>query len=103
MKYARDRKITSSHTAEVLIEAFPWIKNATGKTILIKYGGAAMVDPRAAQRRDERYRHAEDHGRQSRYRSWWRCPAINKNMDKFGIDVEFKDGRALLLTKPWTL
>ena len=45
MKYARDRKITSSHTAEVLIEAFPWIKNATGKTILIKYGGAAMVDP----------------------------------------------------------
>ena len=46
MKYARDRKITSTHTAEVLIEAFPWIKNATGKTILIKYGGAAMVDPK---------------------------------------------------------
>ena len=45
MKYAKDRKITSSHTAEVLIEAFPWIKNATGKTVLIKYGGAAMVDP----------------------------------------------------------
>lgn len=39
------QKITSSHTAEVLIEAFPWIKNATGKTVLIKYGGAAMVDP----------------------------------------------------------
>ena len=45
MKYARDRKITSTHTAEVLIEAFPWIKTATGKTVLIKYGGAAMVDP----------------------------------------------------------
>ena len=26
MKYAKDRKITSSHTAEVLIEAFPYKK-----------------------------------------------------------------------------
>lgn len=34
----------SSRTAEVLIEAMPWIKNSTGKTIVIKYGGAAMVD-----------------------------------------------------------
>ncbi len=24
----------------------PWIKNCTGKTIVIKYGGAAMVDAR---------------------------------------------------------
>ena len=46
MKYAKDRKLTSSHTAEVLIEAFPYIKNQTGKTIVIKYGGAAMVDPK---------------------------------------------------------
>ncbi|MDR0347455.1 MAG: acetylglutamate kinase [Coriobacteriales bacterium] len=30
--------------AEVLIEALPWIKDATGKTVVIKYGGAAMVD-----------------------------------------------------------
>ncbi|MDR2196529.1 MAG: acetylglutamate kinase [Coriobacteriales bacterium] len=30
--------------AEVLIEALPWIKAATGKTVVIKYGGAAMVD-----------------------------------------------------------
>ena len=44
MKYAKDRKLTSSHTAEVLIESFPWIKNITGKTVVIKYGGAAMVD-----------------------------------------------------------
>ena len=36
MKYAKDRKLTSSHTAEVLIEAFPYIKNQTGKTIVIK-------------------------------------------------------------------
>ncbi|MDR2106824.1 MAG: acetylglutamate kinase [Coriobacteriales bacterium] len=31
--------------AEVLIEALPWIKEATGKTVVIKYGGAAMVAP----------------------------------------------------------
>jgi acetylglutamate kinase len=30
--------------AEVLIEALPWIKEATGKTVVIKYGGAAMID-----------------------------------------------------------
>ena len=34
----------SSLTGEVLTEAMPWIKNVTGKTIVIKYGGAAMVD-----------------------------------------------------------
>lgn len=34
----------SSLTAEVLAEAMPWIKNVTGKTIVIKYGGSAMVD-----------------------------------------------------------
>ena len=92
MKYARDRKITSSHTAEVLIEAFPWIKNATGKTVLIKYGGAAMVDPTL--------RHAvmSDivmlkimgvnpvivHGGGA---------AITSNMNRFGIEVEFKNGQ----------
>lgn len=34
----------SSITGEVLSEAMPWIKNVTGKTIVIKYGGAAMID-----------------------------------------------------------
>lgn len=34
----------SSITGDVLTEALPWIKNVTGKTVVIKYGGAAMVD-----------------------------------------------------------
>lgn len=34
----------SSITGEVLTEAMPWIKHVTGKTVVIKYGGAAMVD-----------------------------------------------------------
>ena len=48
MKYARDSKPSLSHeeTAQLLFEALPWIKNLTGKTVVIKYGGAAMVDER---------------------------------------------------------
>ena len=46
MKYARDRRpsISNEQTAQLLFEALPWIKNLTGKTIVIKYGGAAMID-----------------------------------------------------------
>ena len=47
MKYARDSRSTSrsdEETAQLLFEALPWIKNLTGKTVVIKYGGAAMVD-----------------------------------------------------------
>lgn len=92
MKYARDRKLTSTHTAEVLIEAFPWIKNATGKTILIKYGGAAMVDPelRNAVMSDivmlkiMGVNPVIVHGGGA---------DITANMNKFGIDVQFKDGQ----------
>ena len=31
--------------AETLTEALPWIKEAWGRTVVIKYGGAAMTDP----------------------------------------------------------
>ena len=31
--------------AEVLIEALPYIRDFEGKTVVIKYGGAAMLDP----------------------------------------------------------
>ncbi|MDR0501544.1 MAG: acetylglutamate kinase [Coriobacteriales bacterium] len=32
--------------AQLLIEALPWIKESTGKTVVVKYGGAAMTDAR---------------------------------------------------------
>ena len=46
MKFAKETNLreVSPETAEVLVEALPWIKNITGKTIVIKYGGSAMVD-----------------------------------------------------------
>ncbi len=31
--------------ANTLMEALPWIKHAWGRTVVIKYGGAAMTDP----------------------------------------------------------
>lgn len=44
MKYDHEHRPggVSSQTGEVLSEALPWIKNVTGKTVVIKYGGAAM-------------------------------------------------------------
>lgn len=42
-KQARPNGV-SPITGEVLIEAMPWIKNVTGKTVVVKYGGAAMID-----------------------------------------------------------
>ena len=47
MQFEKDRNNDTNkltQLAEVLIEALPWIKNVTGKTMVIKYGGAAMVD-----------------------------------------------------------
>ena len=43
MKYAKDTrpKGVANKAAEVLVEALPWIKNITGKTVVIKYGGSA--------------------------------------------------------------
>ncbi len=47
MEHAHNRTSTESlQQAKLLIEALPWIKEATGKTVVIKYGGAAMVDPK---------------------------------------------------------
>jgi acetylglutamate kinase len=31
--------------AEILTEALPWIKSMWGLTVVVKYGGAAMIDP----------------------------------------------------------
>lgn len=46
MKYAKDTRpqVVSNEMAEVLVKALPWIKNITGKTVVVKYGGSAMVD-----------------------------------------------------------
>ena len=79
-------------TGEVLSEAMPWIKNVTGKTIVIKYGGAAMVDEdlRAGVMADIvllkiiGVNPVIVHGGGK---------AISRAMDDAGIPVEFVDGQ----------
>lgn len=50
MKYAQQVRADgpSSTAGEILYEAMPWIKQVTGKTIVIKYGGSAMENPELA-------------------------------------------------------
>ena len=77
--------------AETLTEALPWIKQTWGKTVVIKYGGAAMTDHTL------REHVASDivlmklvginpvivHGG---------GPEISAYMDKLGMEVRFHDG-----------
>ena len=37
--------ITANDTARILIEALPYIRRFTGKTIVVKVGGLPMTDP----------------------------------------------------------
>ncbi len=80
------------HKAETLIEALPFIKNFYGKTIVIKYGGSAMVSE------DLKKTFALDiimmkyiginpvivHGG---------GPQIGKTLEMFGIQSKFVDGQ----------
>jgi acetylglutamate kinase len=76
--------------ANVLIEALPYIREFEGKTVVIKYGGAAMIDPAL------RHSTAEDivlmkyvgmnpvvvHGG---------GPAINRALERMGVATAFND------------
>lgn len=46
MKFARDLApaISNEELGQQLYETLPWVKSLTGKTVVIKYGGAAMVN-----------------------------------------------------------
>jgi acetylglutamate kinase len=39
------KKEAALNIAHVLTEALPYIQRFTGKTVVVKYGGNAMVDP----------------------------------------------------------
>lgn len=94
MKYAKDTRPegASIEAAEILVEALPWIKNITGKTVVIKYGGSAMVDEklRADVMSDivllkiVGVNPVIVHGGGS---------AISRAMDMLNLPVEFKDGQ----------
>nr|WP_221378090.1 acetylglutamate kinase [Actinoplanes polyasparticus] len=83
--------------AEVLIEALPWLERFHGSTIVIKYGGNAMIRPElqqafAADMAFLRYagiRPVVVHGG---------GPQISRMLDRFGIESEFRGG--LRVTTP---
>ena len=83
--------------AAVLTEALPWLEQFHGKTVVIKYGGNAMVDEGLKRAFAEdivflRYagvRPVVVHGG---------GPQISRMLDRLGIDSEFKGG--LRVTTP---
>ncbi|MBZ4017001.1 MULTISPECIES: acetylglutamate kinase [Streptomyces] len=91
------RKHTALPKARILIEALPWLTRHHGKTVVIKFGGNAMIDEelKAAFAQDVVFlRHAGlrpvvVHGG---------GPQISKQLATLGIESEFKAG--LRVTTP---
>ena len=38
-------EISSADKAKILVEALPYIQRYSGKTVVVKYGGNAMISP----------------------------------------------------------
>jgi acetylglutamate kinase len=87
-EYIRETEATR---VRILIEALPYIQKFAGRTVVIKYGGAAMKDPLLKDKviRDIVFlscvgvRPIIVHGG---------GPEINSWLDKLGIEPQFKDG-----------
>ncbi|WIM94650.1 acetylglutamate kinase [Actinoplanes oblitus] len=86
--------------AEILIEALPWLERFHGATIVVKYGGNAMIDP-ALQKafaadmvflRHVGIKPVVVHGG---------GPQINRMLKRVGIESEFRGG--LRVTTPETM
>jgi acetylglutamate kinase len=83
--------------AETLIESLPWLQKFHGKTVVVKFGGNAMVDA------DLQRAFAEDMA----YLRWIGIkpvvvhgggPQISARLEELGIESEFRDG--LRVTTP---
>ncbi|MGK5547311.1 acetylglutamate kinase [Streptomyces sp. URMC 127] len=91
------RKHTALPKARILIEALPWLTRHHGKTVVIKFGGNAMVDDelKAAFAQDVVFLHHAGlrpvvvHGG---------GPQISAQLDRLGLVSEFKAG--LRVTTP---
>ncbi|MQS06094.1 acetylglutamate kinase [Streptomyces alkaliphilus] len=97
---APTRRHTALPKARILIEALPWLTRHHGRTVVIKFGGNAMVDEelKAAFAQDVVFlRHAGlrpvvVHGG---------GPQINAQLDRLGLTSEFRAG--LRVTTPETM
>jgi acetylglutamate kinase len=92
--------VTPLEKAGVLIEALPWLERFHGATVVIKYGGNAMINPELQQAfaadmvflRYAGIRPVVVHGG---------GPQINRMLGKLGIESEFRGG--LRVTTPETM
>jgi acetylglutamate kinase len=83
--------VRSTEKAAVLVEALPWLKQFSGRTVVVKYGGHAMTSPelQAAFAEDVvflRYsgvRVVVVHGG---------GPQITEHLDRLGLESEFAGG-----------
>src|SRR4249919_4187555 len=83
--------ITVNETARILIEALPYIRRFTGKTIVVKVGGLPMTDPARAKSlaKDVLLLHSVGirpvlvHGG---------GPQIDAQMERAGLVPEFRNG-----------
>ncbi|MCX2729659.1 acetylglutamate kinase [Saccharopolyspora sp. NFXS83] len=95
-----DRLATAAEKASVLVEALPWLERFHGATVVIKYGGNAMVDDelKAAFAQDMVFLRLAGlhpvivHGG---------GPQITSMLDRLGMTGEFRGG--LRVTTPETL
>ncbi|GIF13330.1 acetylglutamate kinase [Actinoplanes teichomyceticus] len=86
--------------AEILVEALPWLERFHGSTIVIKYGGNAMIDPELQRAfaadmvflRLVGLKPVVVHGG---------GPQINRMLTRLGIESEFRGG--LRVTTPETM
>jgi acetylglutamate kinase len=92
--------VTAQKKAEILIEALPWLERFHGTTVVIKYGGNAMIDPelQAAFAADMVFlrlvgiKPVVVHGG---------GPQISRMLKRVGIESEFRGG--LRVTTPETM
>ncbi|MFH8795245.1 acetylglutamate kinase [Streptomyces sp. NPDC017941] len=91
------RKHTALPKAQILIEALPWLTRHRGKTVVIKFGGNAMVDHelKAAFAQDVVFLH---HAGLKPVVVHGGGPQISAQLDKQGLVSEFKAG--LRVTTP---
>ncbi|RRO17469.1 acetylglutamate kinase [Saccharopolyspora rhizosphaerae] len=95
-----DRLATAAEKASVLVEALPWLQRFNGATVVIKYGGNAMVDDelKVAFAQDMVFlrlaglRPVVVHGG---------GPQITSMLDRLGMEGEFRGG--LRVTSPETM
>lgn len=95
-----DRLATAAEKASVLVEALPWLQRFNGATVVIKYGGNAMIDDdlKAAFAQDMVFlrlaglRPVVVHGG---------GPQITSMLDRLGMEGEFRGG--LRVTSPDTM